>query len=276
MKGEAFLDYYIYNGEEYATEKKEVFFEIGSPIIYEVIRVIDGVPLFLEEHLERMRKSAQLLGVSIQKPDEIITDEILRLIQINKCKNMNVKLLCSSRKGEKQDFFVYFIKSHYPTKDIYEKGIHTILYDSERENPNAKVINTSFREHVNQRIKEENAFEALLVNKEGTITEGSRSNMFFVKGEEVLTAPAADVLLGVTRKRIMKVCKDLNIPVREKAISIKDIDSLDGAFMSGTSVNVLPIRSIDQTYLDAADNKLIMKISKGYIQEMKSYIEARS
>ncbi|MCT4617899.1 MAG: aminotransferase class IV [Marinisporobacter sp.] len=275
MKSEAFLDYYIYNGKEYTTENKEGFSKIIAPIIYEVIRIIDGVPLFLEEHLERMRKSATLLDVLIEKSDEAIKNEINRLIEINNCKNMNVKLLCSNLK-EEQDFFVYFIKSYYPEDEVYEKGIHTILYDSERENPNAKVINTSFREHVNEKMKKHNAFEALLVNKEGIITEGSRSNMFFVKGEEIFTAPPKDVLLGVTRNRIMKVCKDLKIPVKEEAIGIDDIKNLTGAFMSGTSVNVLPIRSIDESHLDSIHNEIILKISKGYIQEMKNYIDARA
>ncbi|MCT4606865.1 MAG: aminotransferase class IV [Marinisporobacter sp.] len=276
MKNEAFLDYYIDNGKECKTENQEAFLKISPPIVYEVIRVIDGVPLFLEEHLERMRKSATLLDVLIEKSDEAIKNEINRLIKINHCNNMNVKLLCSNLKEGKQDFLVYFIKSNYPEKEIYEKGIHTILYDCERKNPNAKVINTSFREHVNEQIKKYDAFEALLVNKEGIITEGSRSNMFFVKDQEVFTAPPKDVLLGVTRNRIMKVCKDLNIAVKEEAIRVGDIKNLTGAFMSGTSVNVLPVRSIDDRALDSVHNQIILKISKGYIQEMENYINARA
>ncbi|WP_255547784.1 aminotransferase class IV [Crassaminicella indica] len=275
MKSEAFLDYYIYNGKVYDSKNMEGFEAIGSPVIYEVIRIIEGVPLFLEEHLERMRKSALLLGLHIQKEDKTVTDEINKLIVMNKCKNINVKLLCSRVNETKQDFLVYFIKSYYPEREVYERGIHTILYYSERENPNAKVLNISFRENINKKIKENNAFEALLVNEEGIITEGSRSNMFFVKGGEVFTAPAKDVLLGVTRNRIMKVCKALNIPVIEKAISVKDIICLDGAFMSGTSVNVLPISSIGKIQLDSVYNRVIDKIAKGYIQQMKSYIQAK-
>ncbi|QEK11555.1 branched-chain amino acid aminotransferase [Crassaminicella thermophila] len=276
MKREAILNYYIYNGEKCSTDSIEVFDNIISPIIYEVIRIIDGIPLFLEDHLERFRKSLDLLGVKLEKSDEEIKAEIFELIKINKCNQMNVKLLCSNLYEKEQDFFVYFVKSHYPEPFLYKKGIHTILFYSERENPNAKVLNTSLRECVNEAIKKADAYEALLVNEDGYIMEGSRSNMFFVKKDVVYTAPAKDVLLGVTRNYIMKVCKMLNIKVVEKAIHEKEIASLDGAFMSGTSVNVLPIKSIDKIKMDSVDNQVINKILEGYLNEMKDYIKSQT
>lgn len=276
MKREAILNYYIYNGEVYSTEDMEVFDHITSPIIYEVIRIIDGIPLFLEDHLERLRKSLDLLEVVLQKSDEAIIAEIFQLIKINECKQMNVKLLCSNLYGKQQDFFTYFVSSHYPEASLYERGIHTILFYSERENPNAKVFNTSLREQVNEAIKKADAYEALLVNKDGYIMEGSRSNMFFVKKDTVYTAPAEDVLLGVTRNCIMKVCKELKIKVVEKAIHEKDLASLDGAFMTGTSVNVLPIRSIDTIKLNSVQNPVIHRILEGYLKAMKEYMKNRT
>jgi branched-chain amino acid aminotransferase len=137
------------------------------------------------------------------------------------------------------------------------------------------VLNVSFKDEVNKKIKEMNAFEALLVNKEGYITEGSRSNMFFVRGEKVFTAPKGEVLLGVTRKHIINVCKELNIDVVEENINIKDLDKIDGGFMSGTSVNVLPISSIDDKKYSSADNNLIKAIQDGYLNLVKNYIEEK-
>ncbi|WZL72142.1 aminotransferase class IV [Clostridiaceae bacterium 35-E11] len=276
MKREAVLDYFIYNNKEYCTDNMEVFDNIHDQSIYEVIRLIEGAPLFLEDHLERLRKSANLLGCGVNKSNEEITSEIMKLVELNQCKNINVKLLCSNLKEECQQFLTYFIESHYPEQEVYQKGIHTILYNSERENPNAKIMNMGLREKVNKRIQEKNAYEALLVNKERYITEGSRSNMFFVKKNCVYTAPAGDVLLGVTRTRIMKVCRDLRIDVRERAIHESQIASLDGAFMTGTSVNVLPIRSIDEVVLNSVQDPIIHKITDGYMNEMKNYIENRN
>ncbi|WP_053956248.1 aminotransferase class IV [Inediibacterium massiliense] len=276
MKPEAFLSYYIYNEEVYKTEEIHPFEEISSSMIYEVIRIIDGIPLFLEEHLERLRKSANILNQEVHKSDEEIEKEILQLVLMNDCKNINVKLLCTNLEKEKQDFFTYLIQSYYPEKEVYEKGIHTVLYHSERKNPNAKVLNTSFKERVKELLEKENAFEAILVNEDGSITEGSRSNMFFVKNSKVYTALGKNVLLGVTRNKIMEVCKSLGIEVIEKSINESEIPTLQGAFMSGTSVNVLPIESIGDDHMNSVHDPIIEKIGSGYIEEMNKYLQSKS
>ncbi|WIV11753.1 aminotransferase class IV [Proteiniborus sp. MB09-C3] len=273
MYNESILKYYMYNGEIEPTSNDEGFEKASSPLIYEVIRVIDGVPIFLEGHIERMRKSAELIGKTIKKTDEEIKQEIHRLIDSNKEYNMNIKLLCSNVDSPNQTFMAYYIKSSYPEKEVYEKGIHTILFHSERENPNAKIVNADLRQRINDEIKEQNAYEALLVNRKGYITEGSRSNMFFVKGDKVYTASAGDVLLGITRNEIMNVCKEQNIEVIEEEVHMDSLKDLDGAFMTGTSVNALPIATIDDIKLDSVNNSIIKRIAEGYLQKMQEYIK---
>lgn len=276
MNNEAILKHYIYNGEIISTSNDDGFREASSPLIYEVIRIIDGVPIFLEGHIERMRKSAELISKSIKKSDEEITEEIHKLIAANEEYNMNIKLLCSNLDNPNQTFMIYYIKSSYPEKRVYEKGIHTILFHSERENPNAKIVNSDLRGRINDEIKKQNAYEALLVNRNGYITEGSRSNMFFVKGDKAYTAPAGDVLLGITRNEIMNVCKEKNIEVIEEEIHKDSLKDLDGAFMTGTSVNALPITTIDDIKLDSVNNSIIKIIAEGYLQKMQEYIELKA
>ncbi len=273
MDNEALLKYYMYNGELVPTSDAKGFMEATSPLIYEVIRLIDSVPIFLEGHIKRMRKSAELIDKTIKKSDEEITEEIHKLIDANKEYNMNIKLLCTNVDSPEQTFMVYYIKSSYPEKEVYEKGIHTILFHSERENPNAKIVNAGLRQRINDEIKEQNAYEALLVNRNGYITEGSRSNMFFVKDDKVFTAPAGDVLLGITRNEIMNVCNEQNIEVIEKEVHKDTLRDLDGAFMTGTSVNALPIATIDDIKLDSVNNTIIKKIAEGYLQKMQEYIK---
>ncbi|KXG75273.1 aminotransferase class IV [Thermotalea metallivorans] len=271
MKQEAILEYYMVNGRLYPTADVRFFDEIDPKSIYEVIRIIDGVPLYLEAHLERMRKSAHILGFQIHKSDQEIVSELVQLVEANGCPNLNVKLLCSHLQSSSQTFLLCFIESHYPEREVYGRGIDTILFHSERENPNAKVVNVGLRERIQEEIKKKGAFEAILVNDEGYITEGSRSNIFFVRGDMVYTAPAGEVLLGVTRTRIMEVCKALGIGVIEQPIPVKDLAGMEGAFMTGTSVNVLPIASIDQQKFDSVNHPIIEKIARGYENDMEAY-----
>lgn len=276
MKPEAIKKYYMANGRLISTDDLDIFYSIEKPPIYEVIRVIDGIPLFLEDHLERMRISGELVGVSINRSDEEIEKDIMKLIEANGVENLNIKLLCANIEGEGQALLAYFIKSFYPPEEYYRDGIHTILFHHERENPNAKVLKSSFKEEVAKKLEENKAFEALLVNNDGYITEGSRSNMFFVKENKIYTAPKGTVLLGITRQHIMEVCKELSIEVVEENIHVDDLDRLEGAFMSGTSVNVLPISTIEDIRLNSVNNHIIRKIAKGYENKMKEYIKSKT
>lgn len=275
MKREAILDYFYYDGKLYSQSDITLFDGVKSQGIYEVVRLINGVPLFIEDHLKRMRASARLLGYAINKSDMDIIGEIKKLSKVNQCGDINVKILCCNL-GENEKFFTYFIDSYYPQNEDYKKGVRSILYSSERKNPNVKTVNVSLRESINEVIKEENAFEALLVNKDGYITEGSRSNAFFVKDNTVYTAPSDMVLLGITRRRIIEVCKNQNILVKEEAIHEDRIDTMEGAFITGTSINVLPISMLDSNILNSVENKIIQGISKGNIELVNTYIKANT
>ena len=100
--------------------------------------------------------------------------------------------------------------------------------------------------------------------------------MFFVKGDKLYTAPRGDVLLGITRKYIFQVCEELNVKIIEENIHIDDLKKLDGAFMSGTSVNVLPISSIDEIILNSVNNNIIKEVNNAYVRKMKAYIESKT
>lgn len=272
MKAETVEKFYIVNGRLKSTKDIEIFKKIEKPPIYEVLRVIDGIPLFLEDHLNRMILSSNVVDYKIERTIKEIEEDIKLLILKNQIKNQNIKLLCTDIKEVGQVFLIYFIKSFYPSEEYYKEGVGTILFNYERTNPNAKVQMTEFREKVAKELEEKEAFEAMLVNKEGYILEGSRSNMFFVKGDKIYTGSKKDVLLGITRKHILEVCDKLNIKVIEENIHVEDLDKVQGAFMSGTSVNVLPISNVDDIKFDSVNNKIIKAVNNGYVNSMKEYI----
>ncbi len=271
VKKEAIKDYLIINGEIKKVEDIDIFKKITKPPIYEVIRVIEGVPIFLEEHIERLKKSSQFTNYSINRAEEEIKEDIKNVILKNNVENLNIKLLIAEIDGKGDVFLIYFVESYYPEPILYEEGIHTILYHHERENPNAKLLNTNFKEKIKKRLEKDHVFEALLVNEDGCITEGSRSNIFFIKNDSVFTAPGEEVLLGITRKQILEVCSELNIKVVERNIYLEDLGEIDGAFMTGTSVNVLPITTIGKKKLDSVNNDIIKGIADGYLKKIKDY-----
>ena len=94
------------------------------------------------------------------------------------------------------------------------------------------------------------AYEAILVNENNLITEGSRSNIFFLKGENLVTAPDNVILNGITRKNILDICAENGIEVRFECVNAARIKEYDAVFMTGTSPMVLPFCCIDNESFD--------------------------
>ncbi|EDU36097.1 aminotransferase class IV [Clostridium sporogenes] len=261
---ECFNEFFIENEKIKERGSFEESFLKEGKSLYEVIRIIDGAPLFLKSHLERFYNSAKLEGLNLWLDEEEIKENINRLIEINKVSIGNIKLVFNFNKGKNNNFLCYFLKHNYPEDIEYKRGVKTILYHGERENPNAKVINMDFRKIVGEKIKEEKAYEAILVDRNGYITEGSKSNIFMIKDGKVITAPIEKVLPGITRQNIIDVCKNLNLKVGEEKVHYKEIYKLEGLFISGTSPKVLPIKSVDEIEFKSSENKLILSIMEGY------------
>lgn len=269
--GDAVLKYFLYNDNKYSTPDFDKIYKDNAPSIYEVIRIIDGVPLFLEEHFQRLKSSASILGTEINLSFEGVKNNIEKMIQLNNVSNYNIKIVVNNF-AQSIDYYFFFIKSSYPDEELYKKGIKTFLYDSMRENPNAKVINKNLREEVDKLLPKKDCYEALLVNKSGEVTEGSKSNVFFIKGEKVYTPPKGDVLMGVTRQRIIKLCTENSIDVIEAPIHSRDLGSYEAAFISGTSPKVLPISNIDNISYSTS-NETLLKVMNVYNMEIEKYIK---
>ena len=109
------------------------------------------------------------------------------------------------------------------------------------------------RGRTNKAIKSGELYEVFLVNRDGIITEGSRSNVFFIKNGEVYTSPTDTVLPGVTRTVIIKILEDAGIPLHYSAIKQEELSGFDAAFISGTSPKVLPVASIGDIVYDVDD-----------------------
>ena len=267
---DAILNYYLEDGHiesinNYTTDSNE-----NGRIIYEVLRVIDKTPLFYEEHIKRLESSFRLMDKVFSYKYEKIREYLVKLIEANNVVNGNIKLTFDIKTDTMK---VFSIKHSYPSTELYKEGVKTILYHGERNNPNAKVVDSSFRENVTKKINEANAFEAILVNNNGYITEGSKSNIFMIKNNILYTSPLEEVLPGVTRGRIIAVAKNIGIEFEEKKISYKEIDNIDAIFISGTSPKILPIKEVDNVKFDV-NNVIMRKLMKAFDKEVENYINA--
>lgn len=264
---EAISKFYIINKEVDLSEN--YINDVDGVIIYEVLKVINSKPLFYKEHYERMKNSFVLSNSEIAFTEIELKGWIDKLIQINNIEVGNIKI---SYNLINKDAKVYVVKHRYPTTEMYLDGVDTILCFAERKNPNAKVVDNKFREVINAEIKEKEAFEAILVNDSGYITEGSKSNIFMIKGNILYTSKVDDVLPGVTRSEIIRVAKENNIEVREEEIHYKRLKEFDSIFISGTSPDILPIKLVDDIKFNTSQ-ELLVKLMRVFENNIKSDVK---
>lgn len=244
---------YVKNGEILPENTFEKNYKDCHPSVYEVIRVIDGKPLFMEEHHTRMVLSARTVECELTMTREELTKAICDLSALCGLPNQNVRVVINNFRAEGYDSYVFFVPTHYPTQEQYAQGVPADLMQAVRNNPHAKIVNQSLRDQADRAIREKQLFEVILVDEAGRITEGSRSNIFFVRDGELYTSPSDGVLLGVTRTRILKVCAEHGLAVHEVNIPAAEVGSFRAAFISGTSPNILPISRIGAIPMDVKD-----------------------
>jgi branched-chain amino acid aminotransferase len=269
-------EYYLSNSEiKLSNLFCDEFLKLDA-YIYEVLRVMNGVPLFVEDHVERLSKTAEIQNTKLPYSNAEIFFQISYLIKENKLSEGNIKIVYIPNPNNKCNYsFLIYINPHqYPTKDEFINGVPVSFFSGVRINPNAKIMQTDLRENANIHKNNTNTYEVLLIDENGFITEGSRSNVFFVKDNEVLTPPTEYVLPGITRKYIIKMCNELNIPIRETSIHQNEVESMEAVFISGTSRKVLPVNMIENIKF-AVNNVITRKIQTAFDDIIKVYTDSK-
>ena len=262
--------YFIKNSAVLSSESFSDPFEGGTMSIYEVVRTDDGIPLFLEDHIERLEKSFTIASKKLIIHPVDLTSQILRLISMNNMKNGLLRIVFCFLDNNHTDVCIYQSTVTFPSDNDYHKGLSCELLSAERKSPSAKIYNPTVREKANRIIDKHKVYETILVNSENRITEGSRSNIFFIKGNSITTAPDNTVLSGITRKKVIGIINDLSITLKYDLPEINDLKDIDAVFLTGTTPKVLPVREIEKMKFKT-DHPLISKISLEYDRITESY-----
>jgi len=234
----------------------------SSGIYYEVIRRMNNRLLFPVDHLNRLALSCASSGSECPEKD-VLFENLHRLTEIVPFPDGNIKLVIF-RKMEKLNIACFFIPHFYPSPGDYHSGVITKTYAFERPNPNVKRWNEDFRHNVGQFIRDEGIYEAVLVNQQGELTEGSRSNLFLIDGNQRLfTAPEDMILPGITRNYVLRICQQSHIQVIEKPVPLSEAGNMVSCFITGTSPKVLPVRQLDNIYF-TPESEVIKEIMSGY------------
>lgn len=234
-----------------------------STIVYEVIRLMNGVPMFWEAHFRRLKKSLRAVN-SKAKVDKIrIEQNLSNLISANQFQNTNIRIDVFD-----ENILIFGIQAHYPMDSAFKLGVKVGLTKSERQNPNEKIFRKQWKKDIEQKISDAGVFELLLVNKQELITEGSRSNVFFIRGNSLFSAEDSLILPGVTRSEILKIAIRKKIEIKYVSLDSASLPTFEAALLCATSIQILPIAELNDLRFNV-DNACLRIIQKAFEKHSK-------
>lgn len=222
--------------------------------IYEAVAAYRGKLLKMDEHLVRLQRSARELQINLPYSAGQIKDNLLKLHSFYKDKSGLLYLQVTRGTAPRKHYFpvpsaiprltAYFIPSERPMQ-LHAEGVPCILAEDIRWlRCDIKSLNLLGNVLAKQQAAANHAYEAIL-HRGDTITEGSSTNVFMVKDGIVYTHPSNNFILnGITRMSVLGYCRSLNYEVREQAFSVHTIVQADEVFLTGSSIDVVPVVQI--------------------------------
>lgn len=253
------------NGEIFKPEDAKIsIFDRGflyGDSVYEVTYSEDRNLLFFDEHLDRLYNSASLLGMNIFIDRQDIVEQTLKTLKASNLDRAYIRIVLT--RGETQitlDPSVSFKNNivmiakpqpEYP-RWMYEKGIDLAIVsvlrnDKRATDPNAKSGNYLNNVMAIAEAKKLGASDAVMVNAKGDITEGSTFNIWAIKDGVVYTPPSESGLLkGITRSKVLKICKDNNLSYELKTFTPEFMLQADEVFITSSTKGIMPVKQLNE------------------------------
>lgn len=235
--------------------------------VYEVIRVVEGRPLLFKSHIQRLMHSIELLNWPTLDGLEQLNQQLKQVISLNEIVNQNIKIRVDLWNGQLFTM-VYPIHSRYPSEALYLSGARAGIFEMERTDPNAKAFNHRMLQ-VRTALEASDYQELLLLNHKGCITEGSKSNVVFLRGNQLHSAPESDILLGITRSVLKHAISDSSFEWIEREIALGDLEHFNGAFLTGTSIHLLPLHSVAHITYETETNPSFLALKALFLKQIE-------
>jgi len=247
-------------------DDKGYFFDFA---VYSSIKVINGKIFFPEYHILRLFESAKLMGLEHKFKKEDVISWMHKLVETDKIGDSLLRIILigdpDNKGGEKLFIFSVGGLTFYPDK-FYSQGVKVITYMGERLLPKAKSKDMLMSFFAYSEAVKQDALDVLLVDRDGNIREGTRTNFFAIKGNVIATAPSGDVLEGVTKKILLKAVQG-HFVVKEEKIPFSNIKDYEEFFLTSTSMNVMPVKQINELEINSRfeKTKVVEKLFKEYL-----------
>ena len=246
--------------------------------VWEGIRLIQDKWIFLDEHIDRLFEGARAIDLELELTAEQITKAIFKTQHANNMSDQAHARVMFTRGVKVKPFQQPALSTSGPTfviimehSDPHAKaqGITMATVPQIRGMPLSQDPKLNSHSKLNCilaciQANKMGADEALMLDPHGFVNTTNSCNFFIVKNGEVWTSTGDYCMNGITRKKIIMLCKDNNIPVFEKNFSLVDVYSADEVFITGTLGSLVPVLELDKRTFDAKNNKLTQTLQSLY------------
>ncbi|MDD5729302.1 MAG: aminotransferase class IV [Victivallales bacterium] len=248
-----FLNDKIIDAAEAKLSISESAFLYGSGL-FELMRADKGSILAIDDHLERLLKSAVSLSIKNTYTQDYIKNSLHKLLEANNLTSARIRLTLTngpiSDKPSEPTLLITATQFNGYPAEYYDRGIRVVLTDC-RENPmdplaRFKTICYHARLMVLEQAYKKNAVEALWFNTKNILAQGCTSNIFLVKDSVVYTPQLqTPAIAGIARKNIIQLCQDNSIEIKQQDLTISDMLGADEVFLTNMMMLIMPVNSIE-------------------------------
>ena len=248
--------------------------------VFEGIRAYNGRVFKLKEHIDRLFYSAKAILLEIPMSHAALMKATVETIRANKLRDCYVRLVVTRGVGnlglnprscKKPTVIIIAGKIQVYPAELYAKGMDIVTVPTVRNlhsalNPAIKSLN--YLNNILAKIEANNAGveEAVMLNAEGFVAEGTADNLFIIKNGEVSTPPlSAGALYGITRQTVIELAQASGLKVSEPNLTRYDLFNADECFLTGTGAEIMPVVKIDGRIIGAGKpGKLTQQLVEDY------------
>jgi len=228
--------------------------------VFEGIRVYQGNVYKLEEHVNRLFESAHSIMLTIPHTKQEMQDIIIETINKNQFMSAYIRVVISRGTGDlgldprscdEPTVIIIVEKLALYSESLYEVGLKVASVANRRSSPdvlNPQIKSLNYLNNILVKLSsiQADANEAIILNNQGYVTEGSADNIFIIKNKVVKTPPIyLGALEGITRNAIIEIAKEKGYALVEEPFTLHDVYIADEVFLTGTAVEVIPVVAVD-------------------------------
>lgn len=254
--------------------------------VFEGIRFYNGRPFLLQEHLKRLADSARAIALALPWSMDTLTAITHDVVNAFGRPDGYLRLVITRGKGPlginpatcpAPELIVIASKLQMIDDDSRNRGVRTIIASTRRlavDGLDPRIKSLNYLNHILARIEanRSGAEEALMLNQQGFVAEGSADNVFIVRDGRLLTPPSCDGALGgITRNLVIRLAKEADIEACEQTLAPYDLYTADECFLTGTGAELIPVREIDGRVFDQCPGPVYEKLLKAFRMEITNY-----